>query len=99
MFRFLLALLLLTTIQCGTITAQPRFKGKRLDTTQGVLGTDSDITKLVKFKDSVASVGPETSTLREEEPREQTGMILLILAMLTLIAWAGRRAWRRQHKK
>ena len=99
MFRFLLASTFFISVLCCTVSAQPRFKGKRLDTTQAVLGTDSDITKLVKFKDSVAAVGPDTSTLREEEPREQTGMILLILAMLTLIAWAGRRAWLRQHKK
>jgi hypothetical protein len=47
----------------------------------------------------VAAVGPAKQDLREPEPTEKTGLILLILGMVTLIVWAGRRAWLRQHKK
>jgi hypothetical protein len=99
MFRFSVILTLFLSVLLCTVSAQPRFKGKRLDTTQAVLGADSDVTKLIKFKDSVAAVGPAKQDLREPEPTEKTGLILLILGMVTLIVWAGRRAWLRQHKK
>ena len=78
--------------------AQPRIKGKRLDTTQTVLGDDSTVKKLTAFKDSLAKVGPESEGPRKEEESDPTVLIVLIVGSVLVIIWAGRRAWLRQRK-
>jgi hypothetical protein len=77
---------------------QPRFKGKRSDTTQTVLGDDTTIKKLIQFKDSIATVGPDTEGPRAPAPADSTGLVLLIVGSVLVIVWAGRRAWMRQRK-
>ncbi len=78
--------------------AQPGIKGKRLDTTQAILGADTTLTKLVEFRDSLARVGPAAEDLREPMPTDNTLFILLIVGSVIVIVWAGRRAWLRGRK-
>lgn len=80
------------------LEAQPRIKGKRLDTTQTVLGADSTLIKLVEFKDSVTSLGPAETDLRAPEEVDMTWLTLLVLSSVFVIVWAGRRAWRRRKR-
>lgn len=80
------------------VDAQPGFKGKRMDTTQTVLGQDSNLVKVIELRDSFATVGPADEGLREPAKTDSTWMVLLVVAAAILILWAGRRAWLRQRK-
>lgn len=93
-----LLLAVLGSLSFVSVHAQPRFKGKRLDTTQAVLGNDTTLKKLIEFKDSLATVGPAEEGPRPPESPNTTWMTALIVGTVVLIAWAGRRAWLRQRK-
>ena len=90
--------LLLSSVIFSSVEAQPRFKGKRLDTTQAVLGNDTTLKKLIEFKDSLATLGPAQEGPRQPESVDSLWMIVLIVGATLLIVWAGRRAWLRQRK-
>jgi hypothetical protein len=94
--RFLL--LLVVSLSVVSMYAQPRFKGKPLDTTQALLGDDTTLKKLIEFKDSLATVGPAEEGPRPLETSDTTWMIALIIGSVLLIVWAGRRAWLRQRR-
>ena len=79
--------------------AQPGLKGKRLDTSQVVLGKDTTLTKLVKFKDSVSKLEPKRQDLREPEETDDGFYALLIAGAVAVIVWAGRRAWIRSRRQ
>lgn len=89
---------LVFTLSVVCLQAQPRFKGKRLDTTKVVLGNDTTLKKLIEFKDSLATIGPAEEAPRAPESPDTTWMAALIIGSMILIAWAGRRAWLRQRK-
>ncbi len=93
-----LFLIVVCTVYAHAVHAQPRIKGKRSDTTIGILADDTTVKKLIEFKDSVTQVRPATEGLRELEESDSTGMVLLIVGSVLLIAWAGRRAWLRQRR-
>jgi hypothetical protein len=98
MKRYSLLLLIASACFFLPVDAQPRFKGKRLDTTQSVLGQDSNLVKVIELRDSLATVGPAEEGLREPAKTDSTWMVLLVVAAAILILWAGRRAWHRQRK-
>ena len=94
--RFYFWILIFGGLLFQLVQAQPRIKGKKLDTTQAVLGTDTTLSKLVELKDSLTKIGPKSDLLKEAEPADNTGMFLLILVAVLVIVWAGRRAWKRR---
>jgi hypothetical protein len=96
MLRSSFLFLIIAAAMIQVIQAQPRIKGKRLDTTQSVLGADTTLTRLVEFKDSITKIGPSSDLLKESEESDNTVMILLIVGSLLVITWAGRRAWMRR---
>lgn len=96
MGRFLLIAWIITTSIFSHASAQPRIKGKRLDTTQPVFGDDTTVKRLLDFKDSLTTVGPKKEDPRELKESDPTSMIILILGSVFVIVWAGRRAWRRR---
>lgn len=98
MKRFLFFGILFSCLIAASLEVQPRFKGKRLDTTQTVLGNDTTLKKLIEFKDSLAAVGPAQEGPREAKAADSSWMILLIVGASLLIVWAGRRAWLRQRR-
>ena len=98
MKRTLFFLLLLSNLHVIPLESQPRFKGKRLDTTQAVLGNDTTLKKLIEFKDSLTKVGPAEEGSLKPEPPDSTWMGVLIVGAALLIVWTGRRAWLRQRK-
>lgn len=96
MFRLFCWILLIAGWSVLPLQSQPRIKGKKLDTTQGILGTDTHLTKLVEFKDSINQIAPKSDLLKEPREADQTGLILLIVGAVGVILWAGRRAWKRR---
>jgi hypothetical protein len=98
MNRIAISLLFLFGVLLVDAEAQPRFKGKRLDTSQAVLANDSTLEKLIQFKDSLESVGPAAEGPRPGKKSDSTGTILLVVGLAGLVVWAGRRAWLRRRK-
>ncbi|MBM3432555.1 MAG: hypothetical protein FJX92_06095 [Bacteroidetes bacterium] len=95
--------ILFLVVYCLTLSyfslAQPGLKGKRLDTSVVILGKDTTLTKLVKFKDSVARLEPKRQDLREPKEADDGFYALLIAGAVVVIVWAGRRAWLRSRKQ
>lgn len=98
MFRLSFLILLIWGALFQAVQAQPRIKGKKLDSSQSVLGTDTTLNKLVEFKDSLTQIGPKSDLLKEAEKADNTGLFLLIVGSLLVIVWAGRRAWKRRRQ-
>jgi hypothetical protein len=96
MFRVLILSVFFTAFSSVGLIAQIRMKGKRPDTTQAVLGNDTTLKNLVAFKDSLEKVGPGTEPLKKREEPDTAWPTLLIIGSVLVIAWAGRRAWKRR---